>query len=76
MVATDVVPSLESAQLVRTWPAWVNATDDWIPILGEADSIRGFFVCAFPWMGFTGGPISARILADMILSRPGHSMKI
>jgi len=27
-------------------------------------------------MGFTGGPISARILADMILSRPGHSMKI
>ena len=75
-VATDVVPSLESAQLVRTWPAWVNATDDWIPILGEADSIRGFFVCAFPYLGFTGGPISARILADMILSRPGHSMKI
>jgi glycine/D-amino acid oxidase-like deaminating enzyme len=75
-VATDIVPSLESAQLVRTWPAWVNATDDWIPILGEANSIRGFFVCAFPWMGFTGGPISARILADMILSRPGHSMKI
>ena len=75
-VATDVVPSLESVQLVRTWPAWVNATEDWIPILGEADSIRGFFVCAFPWMGFTGGLISARILADMLLSRPGHSMKI
>ena len=66
--ATEMVPSLESAQLVRTWPAWVNATDDWIPILGEIESIKGFFVCAFPWMGFSGAPISARILADKILS--------
>ena len=73
--ATGMVPSLESVQLVRTWPAWVNATDDWKPILGETESIKGFFVCAFPWMGFTGAPIAARILADMILGLPSRKFK-
>jgi glycine/D-amino acid oxidase-like deaminating enzyme len=68
-----MVPDLETAQLVRTWPARVNGTDDWIPILGEAETVNGFFINAFPWMGFTGGPISARLTADMMLNRPGHS---
>ena len=72
-VAIDMVPDLETAQLVRTWPARVNGTDDWIPILGEAETVNGFFINAFPWMGFTGGPISARLTADMMLNRPGHS---
>lgn len=76
IAATDIVPCLESTQLVRTWPAMVNATDDWIPILGETKSVKGFFVCFFPWMGFTGGPISARILADNITSRSSKYSKI
>ena len=76
IAATDIVPCLESTQLVRTWPAMVNATDDWIPILGETKSVKGFFVCFFPWMGFTGGPNSARILADNITSRSSKYSKI
>ena len=72
-VAIDMVPDLETTQLVRTWPARVNGTDDWIPILGEAEAVSGFFVNAFPWMGFTGGPVTARITADMMSNLPGHS---
>jgi len=66
-VAINMVPDLVGVQLVRTWPAAVNGTDDWRPILGEDDTVSGFFTNAFPWMGFTGGPISARLTADLIL---------
>ena len=65
-VATDIVPSLESIKILRTWPAMVNGTDDWIPIIGQSKSIRGYYVLSFPWMGFTGGPISAKVLANEI----------
>ena len=71
-VAIEMVPQLEAAQLVRTWPALVNGTDNWIPILGESDNVSGFFVSAFPWMGFTGGLIAAQLTADMLMNRPAH----
>ena len=65
-VAKDIVPSLESIKVLRTWPAMVNGTNDWMPILGQSKLFPGFFVFSFPWMGFTGGPISAKLLADEI----------
>ena len=68
-IATDTVPSLRQVALVRTWPARVNGTDDWQPILGEDIAVRGFFTNAFPWMGFTGGPVSSRVTADLMLGR-------
>ena len=67
--ATNLVPALEGVQLLRTWPAIVNGTRDWRPIFGEAARIPGFFTCIFPWMGFTAGPISARLVADQIMGR-------
>ena len=51
---------------VRTWAAIVNGTDDWKPILGEVPGVPGFFVNFFPWMGFTAGPIAARIVASLV----------
>lgn len=68
-VACEVVPALRSVHLLRTWPALVNGTDDWRPILGEAPRVPGFYVGIFPWMGFTAGPIAARIVADCVLGR-------
>lgn len=68
-VAIAAVPAIADLRLLRTWPAIVNGTDDWKPILGEAPGIPGFFNAIFPWMGFTGGPITARITADLLLGR-------
>lgn len=68
-VATRVVPGVANARVVRTWPALVNGTADWRPILGEAPGAPGLFMAIFPWMGFTAGPIAARLVADMILGR-------
>jgi glycine/D-amino acid oxidase-like deaminating enzyme len=68
-VATAMVPALAGVHLVRTWPAMVNGTADWRPIFGEAPRVKGFFTCIFPWMGFTAGPISARLVADAVMGR-------
>ncbi|MCP4328685.1 MAG: FAD-binding oxidoreductase [Alphaproteobacteria bacterium] len=74
-VAATVVPSLRRANLLRTWPAIVNGTDDWRPIIGEAPGVPGFFLCMVPWVGFTAGPFAARLVADLVLGRrPGFNL--
>ena len=74
-LAIAAVPAIADLRLLRTWPAIVNGTDDWLPILGEAPGLRGFFHAIFPWVGFTGAPITARITADLLLGRdPGFDL--
>lgn len=68
-LACRVVPGVAGARVVRTWPALVNGTDDWRPILGEPPGVPGFFMAIFPWMGFTAGPIAARLVADLVVGR-------
>jgi sarcosine oxidase subunit beta len=68
-VATSVVPALRHVHLVRTWPAIVNGTPDWRPILGEVPNRPRFYICCFPWMGFTAGPICGRWIAELIVGR-------
>ena len=68
-VAQTVVPRLGSARLLRVWPAIVNGTADWKPILGEVPGLPGFFMNMFPWMGFTAGPISALVTAELVMGR-------
>jgi glycine/D-amino acid oxidase-like deaminating enzyme len=67
--AQRVVPGLASVRLLRVWPAIVNGTADWKPILGEVPGRPGFFINMFPWMGFSGGPIAARLTAELVLGR-------
>src|SRR5258706_431114 len=69
-VAQQVVPAVGAARLLRVWPAIVNGTKDWKPILGEVPGLPGFFMNMFPWMGFTAGPISARVTAELVMGRP------
>lgn len=69
-VALKVVPGLAGIDIVRTWAAIVNGTADWKPLLGEAPRVPGFFLCFFPWMGFSAGPAVARAIGDLVLGRP------
>jgi glycine/D-amino acid oxidase-like deaminating enzyme len=68
--AVATVPALAAVNVVRTWPAIVNGTADWRPILGEAPGTRGFYCCLFPWLGFTAAPYASRLVADAVLGRP------
>jgi glycine/D-amino acid oxidase-like deaminating enzyme len=68
-VALEVVPRLGSVQLLRTWAAFVNGTDDWRPLIGELPGSPGCFLCYVPWLGFTAGPAAARIVASLVQGR-------
>jgi glycine/D-amino acid oxidase-like deaminating enzyme len=65
-----VVPQAGSVRVIRTWPAVVNCTPDDLPIIDELPGVPGYFVGSFPGRGFTGGPITGRIIADMLLGKP------
>lgn len=67
--AVRVVPGLNHLNIVRVWPAIVNGTADWKPILGELPGHPGFFIGMFPWLGFSAGPLAARIVTDLMLGR-------
>ncbi|MFO0995869.1 MAG: FAD-binding oxidoreductase [Alphaproteobacteria bacterium] len=74
-IACNVVPLVGGLRLVRSWPAMVNGTADWKPVLGEVRGIPGFYMTVFPWLGFSAGPIVARITADLLLGRdPGFDL--
>ncbi len=68
-IAAGVVPRIAQARAIRSWTAWVNGTPDWRPILGEAPGIPGFYLALFPWVGFSAGPMTARVIADLVLDR-------
>lgn len=68
-LAAGVVPVMGQIRALRSWTAWVNGTPDWRPILGEAPGQPGFFLVLFPWVGFSAGPMAARIVADLVLGR-------
>lgn len=67
--AVSAIPALANANVVRSWTATVNGTADWRPIIGKAPGHTGFFLSLFPWMGFSAGPMAARITADLVLGR-------
>ena len=63
------MPALSEARLLRAWAGYVNGVEDWLPIIGEIESVPGLFVGVFPFMGFTAGPLMGRVLADLVLDR-------
>lgn len=67
--AANVIPALTRMLAVRTWTATVNGTEDWRPLIGAAPGNPGFFLALFPWTGFSAGPMTARLVADMVLGR-------
>jgi glycine/D-amino acid oxidase-like deaminating enzyme len=67
--AKRVVPIVGNADLVRSWAAIVDGTEDWKPIIGEVPGHKGFFFNFFPWTGFTAGPISALVTSELVLGK-------
>jgi sarcosine oxidase subunit beta len=64
-VAQQVVPALAQARLLRVWTGACNGTPDHRPILGELESVPGFFVAVFPYLGFTAAPLLGKLVADL-----------
>ncbi len=68
-VAEHVIPALGQARLLRIWTGSCNGTPDHRPIIGEVESVPGFFVAVFPFLGFTAAPLLGKVVAELTLGR-------
>ncbi|MBM85258.1 MAG: hypothetical protein CMM47_04470 [Rhodospirillaceae bacterium] len=68
-LAQHIIPEIAPLRLIRTW-AGINATMHGHPILGQFSTMPGVYAAVSGDAGFTLGPFSARLLADVILGYP------
>jgi glycine/D-amino acid oxidase-like deaminating enzyme len=61
-VAVRVMPALANVRVVRMWTGVMAFTDDLQPVVGEVESLPGYFIC-IATTGFTLGPMIAKMLA-------------
>jgi sarcosine oxidase, subunit beta len=61
-VAVRVMPGLADVRVVRMWTGVMAFTDDLQPVVGEVESLPGYFIC-IATTGFTLGPMIAKMLA-------------
>jgi sarcosine oxidase subunit beta len=70
------LPLLEGAGLASRWAGLYEVTPDAHPIFG-ATPVEGFYVCAgFSGHGFMHGPISGKLMAEILLDSSAHSVDI
>ena len=63
-----LVPTLDSARVVRSWTGWFEMTPDDLPIITELPDAKGLFICAgFSGHGFALAPAIGRLMAALIL---------
>ena len=73
--ALTVVPMIGGLRLLRSWASEALITDG-NPILGEHPRITGFHYAVPSSSGYTTGPISARLLAEVLLNdRPSDDLR-
>jgi sarcosine oxidase subunit beta len=74
--ATARLPLLEKAGLLSHWAGLYEVTPDAHPILGRTP-LEGFIVCTgFSGHGFMHGPISGKLIAEVILDGHASTMDI
>lgn len=62
----DHIPAIRKLPIERTWACILPTTPDALPILGPADGIKGLVLGAGHSFGNSGGPISGKLLAQLI----------
>ncbi len=74
--SSTLLPALKMSTVVRAWAGISGRTIDEIPIMGFVDRPKGFCnACGFSGHGFALGPISGKLIAEMILcGRPSLSL--
>lgn len=74
--AVERMPLLEKAQRASHWAGLYEVTPDAHPIFGKTD-VNGFYVCAgFSGHGFMHGPISGKLMTEMILDGKYSSLDV
>ena len=67
-LAQHIVPRIAPLRIIRTW-AGINTSVDGKGVLGPIGRVPGLFAAIPGDAGYTLGPLSARLVADMMLGR-------
>jgi len=68
-----LLPPLAELRVVRQWAGLYNMSPDAQPILGEAPGLQGFYnAVGFSGHGFMLGPVTGRLMAELISGRQPH----
>ena len=67
-LAQHIVPQIASLRIIRSW-AGLNTTVDGQGVLGPVSGVPGLFVAIPGDAGYTLGPLTARLTADLVLGR-------
>lgn len=68
--ATDLMPPLAGLKVIRQWAGLYDMCPDRQPILGESQTVKGFFTAAgFSGHGFMISPIVGQLMAEMIMGQ-------
>lgn len=74
--ASARLPLLETAGVLSRWAGLYEVTPDAHPIYGETP-IEGFYICAgFSGHGFMHGPISGKLMSEIILDGKAQSVDV
>lgn len=70
------IKGIDQGRLVREWAGYRPCTSDGMPVVGAVPRRRGLYVATgHAMLGMTLGPVSGRMLADLILGeRPAFDM--
>lgn len=79
--AAQMLPSLQSANVLRTWAGTIENTPDRVPIISPVDGKPGYIVASgFSGHGFCLGPIAGKLLSELIVdgapSLPLHAFRL
>ena len=63
----SMFPKLQDLKINHYWSGRIDATPDALPVIGEADSPKGFYFCTgFSGRGIGIGPIAGKVTAELI----------
>jgi sarcosine oxidase, subunit beta len=69
----EVIPRLGHLKVVRQWAGPYDMSPDGSPLVGEAPSVPGLFLCCgFVGHGFMMAPVVSRYYARHLLGRETH----
>lgn len=75
--ASQRIPKLENAEVMRGVTGIYDMTPDCRPLLGEVPGVRGLHVCAgFSGMGFKISPAIGLVMCELILDGGGKAVDI
>jgi glycine/D-amino acid oxidase-like deaminating enzyme len=66
-VLSQKFPAFAGMQIAQSWGGMIDVTPDAVPVIGEVESLPGFFLATgFSGHGFGIGPGAGRLTADLV----------